>query len=137
VEFAAQCGVDVCDMAVRDALGAAVAVAPRYATGKRSALPYYDYFAWRAQHPSTLSLGRLAASWMFAKQPVFSWSDPWPGVAATGEILGGWLVNRLRRSARITESSARAAPRLTPSAGFSAEHSAAPLRDFSSAAPNP
>ena len=134
VEFAAQCGVNVCDMAVRDALGAAVPPPPRYATGKRSALPYYDYFAWRAVHPSALSLGRLAASWMLAKQPVFSWSDPWPAVAATGEVLGGWLVNRLRRSRGPAKTSGRVAPRLTPSGGFSAQH----LVDFPSvAAPTP
>ncbi len=138
VEFAAQCGVNVCDMAVRDALGAAVLPAAAYATGMRSALPYYDYFAWRAQHPGAASLGRLAASWMFAKQPVFSWSDPWPGVAATGEVLGGWLVNRLRRSAGLTETSGRDAPGLAPMLGSGAEHSAGPLVDFASAsAPTP
>jgi predicted ATP-grasp superfamily ATP-dependent carboligase len=138
VEFAAQCGVDVCDMAVRDALGAAPLPAAAYATGKRSALPYYDYFAWRALHPGGLSLGRLAASWMFAKQPVFSWSDPWPGVAAISEVLGGWLVNRLRRSAGFTNASGRAAPRLTPMGGLTAEHSAGALIDFASAsAPTP
>lgn len=94
VEFAGRCGMDVCALAVRDALGEMLPPQP-YATGRRCVYPYYDFFACREEmRAGQLSAGAWLRSWLTAEQPVFRWSDPWPAVSAASEILGG----RLRRA---------------------------------------
>jgi len=85
VEFAARCGVNVCALALADALGEPVQTISRYAIGRRCVFPYYDAEAVRAE----MRAGRVgvlgwARSWLGAYQPVFRWSDPLP---ALGEIL--------------------------------------------------
>jgi D-aspartate ligase len=94
VEFAARCGVNVCEMAVRDALCQPVATIPRYRVGCRCVFPYYDMHAARAE----MAAGRLgivawARSWLGAYQPVFRWSDPLPAVGEVAVLVG----ERLRR----------------------------------------
>ena len=90
VEFAARCGVNVCELAVRDALGDPVGMISRYALGRRCVFPYYDLDAVRADvSAGRLSLVSAARSWLGAYQPVFRWSDPLP---ALGEVAG--LVRR-------------------------------------------
>jgi predicted ATP-grasp superfamily ATP-dependent carboligase len=84
VDFAARCGVDVCTMAVRDALGEPLSTVSNYVVGRRCVYPYYDYAAarteWKAGRLGLLAWGR---SWLGAVQPVFRWSDPLP---ALGEL---------------------------------------------------
>jgi predicted ATP-grasp superfamily ATP-dependent carboligase len=94
VEFAARCGVNVCTMAVRDALGEQVATVSSYAVGRRCVFPYYDLQAVRAERAAgKLGLVGWASSWIGPYQPVFRWSDPMP---ALGEIATlTW--ERLRR----------------------------------------
>jgi D-aspartate ligase len=97
VEFAARCGVNVCELAVRDALGKRVETISGYAVGRRCVFPYYDLQAARAE----VSAGRLsyfgwARSWLGSYQPVFRWSDPRP---ALGEIAL-LLSQRIRRIAK-------------------------------------
>ena len=94
VEFAARCGVNVCEMAIRDALGDPVKTISEYAVGRRCVFPYYDLQAVRIE----MSAGRLgwlawAQSWVGPYQPVFRWSDPLPAVGAVAALVGG----RLRR----------------------------------------
>jgi hypothetical protein len=56
--------------------------------------PYYDFFACReGVRSGTLTRSAWLRSWLSSEQPVFRWSDPWPAVSATAEILFG----RLRR----------------------------------------
>jgi predicted ATP-grasp superfamily ATP-dependent carboligase len=84
VEFAARCGVNVCELAVRDALGESVPTLTRYAIGRRCVYPYYDLDAVRAEvSAGHLSVVSAARSWFGAYQPVFRWSDPVP---ALGEV---------------------------------------------------
>lgn len=93
VEFAARCGVDVCTLAVLDALGQPVPDITSYATGRRCVYPYYDYSAARAEWSAgRLGLIAWARSWIGAYQPVFRWSDPLP---AWGYLLSA-LTGRAR-----------------------------------------
>ena len=94
VEFAARCGVNVCELAIRDALGEPVETISEYAVGRRCVFPYYDLRAVRAE----LSAGRLgllgwALSWLGPYQPVFRWSDPLPAIGELAALMGA----RLRR----------------------------------------
>lgn len=96
VEFAARCGVDVCSQAYADALGEPVPTVTDYRSGRREVHPYYDY---RAIHNERLA-GRFSAvewvrEWTGASQPVFRWSDPWPALSATAELVIGKLRRRL------------------------------------------
>ena len=68
VEFAGRCGVDVCTMAYRDALGLEVTEAAHYRTGVRLVSPYLDFaavrYAWRLGQMSQVRgcvLGRRTA----------------------------------------------------------------------------
>jgi len=97
VEFAARCGVNVTEMAVRDALGQPVETISTYAVGRRCVYPYYDFQAVRAE----LSSGRLstfawARSWLGAYQPVFRWTDPLPAIGEVVALIAG-RVRRLRK----------------------------------------
>ncbi len=95
VEFAAQCGVDVCRSAYLDALGEPVPEVVDYPLGRRCVHPYHDYFACRElRQRGELSLGGWLTSWIGARQPVFQWMDPWPGVRGTVATL----VRRSKKS---------------------------------------
>ncbi|MFL5595228.1 MAG: hypothetical protein ACJ785_11535 [Gemmatimonadaceae bacterium] len=94
VEFAARCGVNVCELAFKDALEQSVETISHYAVGRRCVFPYYDLGAARAE----LAAGRIgvlgwARSWIGAYQPVFRWSDPAPAIGEVNRLLR----QRLRR----------------------------------------
>src|SRR5438045_6775272 len=52
VDFAARCGVNVCKLAIADALGQPVQPVPDYAVGRRCVFPYYDLEAVRGRAPA-------------------------------------------------------------------------------------
>lgn len=88
VEFAARCGVNVCELALHDALGEPIATISNYSLHRRCVYPYYDREAVRAE----LSAGRIglsgwARSWLGAYQPVFRWSDPLPAMSEVGRSI--------------------------------------------------
>lgn len=88
VEFAARCGVNVCELAVRDALGDPVNTISRYKVGRRCVFPYYDLDALRAEiSAGRLSLLAAARSWVGAYQPVFRWSDPLPSLSEVAMLV--------------------------------------------------
>ena len=88
VEFAARCGVNVCQLAVRDALGEDVPTVGSYAVGKRCVYPYYDLDAVRAERAAgRMSLIGWARSWLGAYQPVFRWMDPAPAVREVARLV--------------------------------------------------
>ena len=96
VEFAARCGVDVCTLAYRDALGQPMPVVHDYRVGERLVYPYYDYFACRAAHRTgELFAASWLRSWVGAQQPLFNWSDPWPALRETWEVGGKALWRRV------------------------------------------
>jgi D-aspartate ligase len=93
VEFAARCGINVCEMAVQDALGQPVETVSRYAVGRRCVFPSYDLDAVRAE----IAAGRLnrvtaARSWLGAYQPIFRWSDPLPAVSDFAKMVRRRLI---------------------------------------------
>lgn len=101
VEFAARCGVDVCRMAVDDALDRPVPTLTEYAIGKTLVHPYYDYWACKAlRRDGALTAAGWLRSWTGAMQPVFEWQDPAPGMLALAGTLGGFLRSRLARVTR-------------------------------------
>jgi D-aspartate ligase len=81
VEFAGRCGVDVCTMAYRDALGLELGDNPGYHSGARLVSPYLDLaaarFAWSQRQ---LSKAEWLRSWLGAQQPHFNWTDPIPAI---------------------------------------------------------
>ncbi|HEY2808197.1 MAG TPA: hypothetical protein VGI91_05350 [Steroidobacteraceae bacterium] len=97
VEFAGRCGVDVCTMSYRDALGLAVAEPAGYRTGVRLVSPYLDLaavrYAWRR---GQISPGAWLRSWAGAQQPAFSLSDPLPAIADWYEVSRKLLRRAVR-----------------------------------------
>jgi predicted ATP-grasp superfamily ATP-dependent carboligase len=88
VEFASRCGVNVCEMAVRDALGEDVTTTRNYETGRRCVFPYYDFDAVRAEmHDGRTRASQWLRSWVGPYQPVFRWSDPQPALGEIAMIL--------------------------------------------------
>ncbi len=88
VEFAARCGVNVCVLALRDALGERVETISSYAVGRRCVFPYYDLDAVRAELTSgRLGLSGWVRSWIGPYQPVFRWSDPGPALGETVALI--------------------------------------------------
>jgi D-aspartate ligase len=88
VEFAARCGVNVCAMAVRDAVGESVETITKYAVGRRCVFPYYDLQAVRtARAAGKLGLFGWASSWIGPYQPVFRWADPMPAVGELATLM--------------------------------------------------
>jgi predicted ATP-grasp superfamily ATP-dependent carboligase len=94
VGFAARCGMDVCDMAYRDALGRDVDSVSHYAIGRRCVAPRLDLASglaeWRA---GRIRLGRLLRSWAGADQLTLCRDDPKPSLIA----MFTWSRARLRR----------------------------------------
>ena len=79
VEFAAQCGVDVCKLAYRDALGERVRPVRSYRTGVRSVHPYFDIHAClKLRSEGKLGVLSCIKSWVGAKYPVLCFDDPLP-----------------------------------------------------------
>ena len=94
VEFAALCGVDVCLLAYREALGLPVDSIGGYVVGARCVLPGADVRAFLALRASDeLGLVRWLRSWVGASHAVFSPDDPLPILRQLGEVA----ARRLRR----------------------------------------
>ena len=92
VEFAGRCGVDVCSMAYRDALGLEPGVQPSYRCGVRLVSPHIDIaaarYAWRQ---GELNSWDWLKSWCGAQQPHFNWTDPAPAVHEWSQIASHLL----------------------------------------------
>jgi predicted ATP-grasp superfamily ATP-dependent carboligase len=95
VEFAALCGVNVCEMAYQDALGLPVTVASRdYRTGKGCVNLYGDIKTVLAQDTTTRDpIWRILGQWARSHTHAFRFRDPAPGLS----IVGGIGANYLRR----------------------------------------
>lgn len=101
VEFAGRCGVDVCTMAYRDALGLPVGELPAYRSGVRLVSAYRDlsaaHYAWSR---GRLHKGAWLRSWLGAQQPLFNWSDPTPALKEWWVILHRGVRRLLRHGLR-------------------------------------
>jgi predicted ATP-grasp superfamily ATP-dependent carboligase len=101
VEFAGRCGVDVCTMAYRDALGLPVREFPAYRSGVRLVSAYKDlaaaHYAWSR---GRLRAGAWLRSWLGAQQPHFNWSDPMPALKEWWLVLHRAVRRLLRHALR-------------------------------------
>ena len=97
VEFTARCGVDVCAMAYREALGEPVESADSYDVGRRCVYPYYDLFAgWNELRSGRLGPWEWARSWLGSDRPVFAKDDPVPALRAAWHRVREALTRRVR-----------------------------------------
>jgi D-aspartate ligase len=96
VEFAERAGVNVCEMAYRDALGLPVETTASYRVGLRCVHPPYDRAAGRELlRRRQVSRFALLRSRVGAHRPLLSPSDPLPWLAHWLERAAGWLSRRL------------------------------------------
>lgn len=82
VEFTTLCGVNMPWMAYRDALGQSVQDVTEYTTGRAGGVFAKDsrsFLAMRRQ--GELGLWEWARSWLPARDLIFRWDDPLPGLA--------------------------------------------------------
>ncbi len=95
VEFTARCGVNVCALAYREALGETVRRVEAYEVGRRCVYPYYDLFAgWRELRAGRLTALDWARSWVGADRPVFAWDDPLPALRSAWELARDFVRRR-------------------------------------------
>lgn len=96
VEFAARCGLNVMEMACRDALGQPVPNVGAYEIGRSLVHPYYDAQAcWSLARSGDLTVRGWVRSWMGADLPIFDWRDPLPALTGMVRFLRDFLARRL------------------------------------------
>jgi predicted ATP-grasp superfamily ATP-dependent carboligase len=101
VDFAARCGVNVCELAIADALVQSVRPIANYAIGRRCVFPYYDLQAVRDERRAgRLGLFDWARSWLGPYQPVFRWKDPLPAVGEVVALAKERLRKKIGRTPR-------------------------------------
>ncbi len=102
VEFAARCGVNVCQMAYQDAKGLPVTAAPRnYRTGVGCVNLYGDIKAVLAQSPAARDpRTKILGQWARAHFHVFRLDDPGPGLSVVRTISGQLMRNKVRGALR-------------------------------------
>lgn len=94
VEFAAWCGIDVCQLAYRDACGEAVPTLDVTRAGAGCVDLYHDYCSIRSTPRSTRpNWWRVIYQWTSSHKPVFSITDPCPALSWTSRTC----QNRLKR----------------------------------------
>lgn len=82
VSLAVSCGVDVVEMAYRDALGLPVETVVKYPIGRHWVHHTRDAaVCWRLLREGNLHPAAWLRTWVGAVHPVFRWSDPAPAAA--------------------------------------------------------
>ena len=96
VALATDCGVNLCEMAYRDALGLHVEPVTGYPAGRRLVHPTVDLRAcWELLRNGSFSPLAWLRSWVGATHATFTWDDPVPGPAAIVEDAAKFLRRRL------------------------------------------
>ena len=96
VSFAAACGVDLVQMAYRDALGLPVTPVTEYEVGRHCLDPHLDLvMCWRLFREGRLTLRTWMRSWLGATQPTFCWDDPVPAFVSYFDLAWGFVRRRL------------------------------------------
>ncbi len=99
VEFAALCGVDVCTLAYRDALGIPQLPIRPYAIGRRHTVAALDARAlWCGFRRRQLGGRELARESLASLGTLRTWDDPAPALARAGELVR--RATRLERRGR-------------------------------------
>ena len=95
--LAGACGVDLCEMAYRDALGLPVEPVTDYPVGRLWVYPNQDVRAcWDLLRNGSFAPLAWLRSWAGATNATFAWDDPAPAAAAVIEDAGTFLRRRLR-----------------------------------------
>lgn len=101
VHFAATCGVDVCELAHREARGLTVEPIDEYRTGARCVLLGADVRAYLDQRRENgIGLFSWLGSWLGSTRVVFSSRDPLPALLHLQQVA----ARRLRRHLRLRPS---------------------------------
>lgn len=94
VEFATRCGVDLCGMYYRDALGQPVEAVSGYDVGRRCVYLSYDL----ASHLNETGGARGVLRWLRSARNIediiYRWDDPWPGLHATWSAVKNYRKHR-------------------------------------------
>ena len=103
LELAGACGLDVCAMAYRDALGEPLPQASEYRIGQSWVHPVPDLQAWWTGRVHGNRAGGLPLRvWFRGANAVFSWDDPKPAAEDLVRLGGRLLkVGRSRRRLRL------------------------------------
>ncbi|MGC2196945.1 MAG: hypothetical protein WA628_19880, partial [Terriglobales bacterium] len=92
VEFASNCGVDVCTMAYRDALGLPVGAVNDYEVGRRCVFLLNDLRGWRElRRSSNASLWSFFQTWLRSDSTPFHWNDPAPALSYLGQTAAAFV----------------------------------------------
>jgi len=96
VEFAQLCGVDVCSMAYRDALGLPVDAVDTYEIGRHCVFALNDLRAWKTgRHIGDVSLPSLLQTWTQSASVPFHWNDPGPALSHLGSNVMDFVRSKL------------------------------------------
>jgi D-aspartate ligase len=96
LELCGSCGLDVCGMAYRDALGRPVGAAPDYRIGRTWVHPLPDFKAWwEGRRKGGTAGGFPMRNWLGGANALFTPDDPMPGVEQFKVCVGN-AVRRLR-----------------------------------------
>jgi D-aspartate ligase len=96
VEFAKRCGVDVCSMAYRDALGMQVHPVTGYEIGRRCVFTLNDLRAWRdASNGGITGLFPMLRTWISSDSTPFHWNDPGPALQYLRTSVTNFLRSKL------------------------------------------
>lgn len=88
VDFAAGCGVDVCSMAWRDALGLPVETVSSYRVGATCMDAYFDRRpCLDGYRRGEIGLAAWARFWLTSRKVTFAWDDPRPALRWLGAHL--------------------------------------------------
>jgi D-aspartate ligase len=88
IGFAADCGMDFCAMAYRDALGLPVEPQEAYPVGRHCVVGSDRFACWALYRRGELGAWAWLRSWLGARQMLFAWDDPAPGVMRIVRYLG-------------------------------------------------
>jgi len=104
IGFAADCGVDVCEMAYWDALDVSVEPVRTYTVGRRCVVGSDQFVCRQLLRRGGLTPGAWLRSWIGARQLLFAWDDPLPGVARLLNVVARSLASTPVPLARSRES---------------------------------
>jgi D-aspartate ligase len=92
IEFASVCGMNMCDLYLRDALGRPVPSVDRYAVGKGCANLFDDIVSVVEMNPAERpAWSTLARQWVGTFKLLFSWRDPKPVMFFWFAKLRSWF----------------------------------------------
>lgn len=98
IGFAADCGVDLNAMAYWDALNVSVDPVGTYKVGRHCMVGADRFACWHLLRQGRLTPWSWLREWAGARQLLFSWSDPLPGLARFIQYLRLAIVGRLART---------------------------------------